>query len=58
MYHKAWYSKTLSIFSIQLPTLNPNQTVHSDLYVVEVHIFSFVMSPAQTNRSPYQRNLC
>jgi len=47
MYHKAWYVKTLSIFSI-LPTLNPNQTVDSDLYVVAVHIFSFVTSPAQS----------
>lgn len=56
MYHKAWYLKTLSIFSIKLPTLNPNQTVDSDLYVVAAHIFSFVTSPAQAKRLPYQRN--
>lgn len=56
MYHKAWYLKTLSIFSIKLPTLNPNQTVDSDLYVVAVHIFSFVTSPAQAKRLKYQRN--
>lgn len=57
MYHKAWYLKTLSIFSIKLPTLNSNQTaVDSDLYVVAVHIFSFVTSPAQAKRLPYQRN--
>ena len=46
MYHKAWYLKTLSIFSIKLPTL----------YVVAVHIFSFVTSPAQAKRLKYQRN--
>ena len=36
--------------------LKPNQTVDSDLYVVAVHTFSFVTSPAQAKRLPYQRN--
>lgn len=45
-------------YKLKLPTLDPNQTVDSDLYVVAVRIFSFVTSPAQTKRLPYQRNLC